>query len=166
MPELKSMIIFNKTTSDEIKLLLSLLITGFILLFFYLFLNKLEILWTSYSFILLGLIICIINNFTQKNYEMIVSCILIIFIVCFNIYITVSYKNKISQNQVSSSYYSLSLSNILLLFLQLYIISTNIFISNHTFGMLQLTQIAFLITLSLIINITQMIILQSFSTDG
>jgi len=163
MPDVK--LLFNKTT-DEIKLLLSLLITGSILLFFYLFLNKLEILWTSYSFILLGLIVCIISNFNQKNYEIIVSSMLIIFIISFNIYITASYKNKISQHQVSSSYYSLSFSNILLLFLELYIIS-NIFISsNNTFGMLQLTQIAFLITLSLIINITQMIILQSFSTDG
>lgn len=151
--------------TDEVKLILSLIITGIVVLLFYLFINKLEILWTSYAFIMLGLIVIIYNFFTNKIYLSIAS-ILILFIISFNIYITAIYNDKISDNKVPVSYIPLSISNSILLFIEIYVILNSILATNVIFDKLKLTQIGFLVCLGTVINITQMITLKSFPTDG
>lgn len=150
--------------NDNIKVVVSSLITGIIILFFYVFVNKLEILWSSYAFLLLGLLMSLIDSF-GKVYFM-VACILMIFIISFNIYITVVFKNKIEENKVPNSYGTFSVSSIILILLQLYIVINNLIKKETNFDKLKLLQLCFLITLSFIISITQMIILKSFSTDG
>jgi hypothetical protein len=105
-------------SNNETNVVIALLITGLIILTFYVFINMLQILWTSLSFLLLGLIFCFIFFF-NKNKELLISCFLIIFTISFNIYITAIYQDNITQNKVPDSYHSLSMSNIILLYIEI-----------------------------------------------
>jgi hypothetical protein len=150
--------------SYEPNVVISLLITGLIILTFYVFINMLEILWTSLSFLLLGLILCFIFFFDKKK-ELLISCFLIIFTISFNIYITAIYQDNITQNKVPDSYHSLSMSNIILLYIEIFFVTKNI-ISPDNFDKTKLSIVSFLVVLSIILLITQMVILQNFTTDG
>jgi len=153
---------------DLFQLLVSLLYTGIVLLIIYILINKLEMLWTSYSFILLGLILSIYLFFKPFNLKVIIACFFLIFSISYNIYITSIYKNNISENKIPKSYYSLSISNIILICLLLYIVIISINLENKTFiiNNSNFYIFLFLITLSFILNITEMIILKNFITDG
>jgi len=151
-------------SNNETNVVIALLITGLIILTFYVFINMLQILWTSLSFLLLGLIFCFIFFF-NKNKELLISCFLIIFTISFNIYITAIYQDNITQNKVPDSYHSLSMSNIILLYIEIFFVTKNI-ISPDNFDKTKLSIVSFLVVLSIILLITQMVILQNFTTDG
>jgi hypothetical protein len=148
----------------EPNVVISLLITGLVILTFYVFINMLEILWTSLSFLLLGLILCFIFFFDKKK-ELLISCFLIIFTISFNIYITAIYQDNITQNKVPDSYHSLSMSNIILLYIEIIFVTKNIIYPDN-FDKTKLSIVSFLVVLSIILLITQMVILQNFTTDG
>jgi len=150
--------------NNQTNVVISLLITGIVILTFYVFYNMLEILWTSFSFLLLGLILYFILSF-NKNKLILISCFLTIFTIFFNIYITAIYKDIITQNKLPDIYYSLSISNIILLYIEIiFLIKTIIFEDNFDKTKLSIT--SFIVVLSVIILITQMVILQNFTTDG
>jgi hypothetical protein len=151
-------------SNNETNVVIALLITGLIILTFYVFINMLQILWTSLSFLLLGLIFCFIFFF-NKNKELLISCFLIIFTISFNIYITAIYQDNITQNKVPDSYHSLSMSNIILLYIEIIFVTKNI-ISQDNFDKTKLLVVSFLVVLSIILLITQMVILKNFTTDG
>jgi hypothetical protein len=151
-------------SNNETNVVIALLITGLIILTFYVFINMLQILWTSLSFLLLGLIFCFIFFF-NKNKELLISCFLIIFTISFNIYITAIYQDNITQNKVPDSYHSLSMSNIILLYIEIIFVTKNI-ISQDNFDKTKLSVVSFLVVLSIILLITQMVILKNFTTDG
>jgi uncharacterized membrane protein len=114
---------------------------------------------------MLGLMVLSYNFFNTKIYLLLAS-ILLLFIISLNIYITAIYNDEISNNRVPTSYVPLSISNSILLMLEMYIIITSIVSANINFDRLKLSQIGFLVCLGAVINITQMITLQSFPTDG
>jgi len=80
---------------DLFQLLVSLLYTGIVLLIIYILINKLEMLWTSYSFILLGLILSVFLFFKPFNLKVIIACFFLMFSISYNIYITAIYRNNI-----------------------------------------------------------------------
>ena len=150
--------------NNQTNVVISLLITGIVILTFYVFYNMLEILWTSFSFLLLGLILYFILSF-NKNKLILISCFLTIFTIFFIIYITAIYKDIITQNKLPDIYYSLSISNIILVYIEIiFLIKTIIFEDNFDKTKLSIT--SFIVVLSVIILITQMVILQNFTTDG
>jgi len=150
--------------NNETNVVISLLVTGIVILTFYVFLNMLEILWTSFSFLLSGLLLYFILSF-NKNKEILISCFLIISTICFNIYITAIYQDNITQNKLPDSYYSLSMSNIILLFIEIIFVTKTIIFQDN-FDKTKLSTISFLVVLNIIVLITQIIILQNFITDG
>jgi len=150
--------------NNETNVVISLLITGIVILHVYPFNNSLQILWTSFSFLLLGLIMCFIIFF-NKNKEILISCFLIIFTIVFNIYITAIYQDNITQNKLPGSFYSLFMSNITLLSVEIMFVTKSI-IYQDNFDKTKLSIVSFLVVLSVILLITQMVILQNFTTDG
>jgi uncharacterized membrane protein YidH (DUF202 family) len=108
--------------------------------------------------------LCFIFFFDKKK-ELLISCFLIIFTISFNIYITAIYQDNITQNKVPDSYHSLSMSNIILLYIEIFFVTKNI-ISPDNFDKTKLSIVSFLVVLSIILLITQMVILQNFTTDG
>ena len=113
------------------------------------------------------------SSIIQQLYTILMSSgplILMLGIICFVLYLLITYYSKISAGQVSSSYNSFSNIIVMLLFLQVYLIYINIDNTNFessgklskiTSGIMYLLGV-----LTIICSINLYIILKYYTTDG
>ena len=140
---------------------------------------------TGYSILLLGImmiLIILLNNILkitqdqqifQLIYTILISTgpfLLMLLNIAFILYLIISYKDKIVENNISKSYHSFSNITIILILIQLYIIYTNI--SNDNFektGKINKVTISIIYLLGIFASISSIIIftiLKYFTTDG
>jgi len=96
--------------------------------------------------------------------------LLMLGVIAFLLYSTINFKDSIIENHVSKSYYSFSNISIILLFIQLYLVYTNIstekFESTGKMSKVTISLIYLLGVLELISSIIIYTILNYFKTDG
>jgi len=125
------------------------------------------VLTTSYAFLFLGMSLIVLEVFNGNNSKtktnLLISFIMIFSILAFNIYILIMYKDKIESNDVSPSYYSLTnASKVLLIAIMSLLISS----FYYPYTNLKVSIMLLLVSISVIINIIEVVILKDFTTDG
>jgi len=165
-----------------------LIITGFIAFIVGIFTQgktSLDSYIAGYSVLILGimmLLIILFNNVlkfiqnasvSQQIYQIFINCgpfILILAIISFILYLMIKYKKNIVENRVSNGYYSFSNIAAILIFIQLYIIYTNIttpsFETTGKISSVTMNVIYLLGVLTSICSIILYTILKYFTTDG
>jgi len=113
------------------------------------------------------------NSITQQLYTIFMTSgplILMLGVICFVLYLLITHYNKISAGQVSSSYNSFSNIIVMLLFLQVYLVYTNIDNSNfESSGKISKVTSSIMYLLGVLITICSInlyIILKYYTTDG
>jgi hypothetical protein len=96
--------------------------------------------------------------------------LLMLVVISFILYLMITYKNNIINNRVSKGYYSFSNISVLLLFIQLYIVYTNITTDKfETTGKISKVTSSIIYLLSVLTGICAVIlftILKYYTTDG
>lgn len=143
---------------------ISFIITGFILSFISLFIQVNIALAVSLMLQFIGISGVTYEGYKKNNFYVVLTGLLMMSILVFNNYIIFKYNDRISKKEVPEIYYSFSTSNILL-----FLVTCGLFVYKvvkNKFDMSYFSILVFLMTINLIILITESVILKNYSTDG
>jgi hypothetical protein len=151
------------------------IITGYIISIISIFYTQVIISYVAYSLQFIGLSGFLYSIYVKGMFQYFLPIIGVLFVMAFNLYLLYNYNDKIENRLVPSSYYTFNTCSKWLILLESLLIYNKI----TTIGGTTLTQpsepkssdstisvLGFLITLNIIIIITESVILGNFSTDG
>jgi hypothetical protein len=137
--------------------------------------------YVTLGFSILLILLVLISNLSSENQEFSFKLLgsvltntmpffLMLALLCFLLYYSIKYQDKISRGAVSDGYYTFSNISIVLLFIQMYIIYTNVaskeFEETHKISQTNSSIIFLLcVLISFCVNIIH-IILKYYTTDG
>lgn len=151
-------------TNTILQVSIVFIITGYILTFISIMINVNLSLVTSLILQFVGLSGISFESYNNNNYYILISSLILMFILIFNIYISFKYDEKITKKRVPEIYYSFSFANILLVLLETAIIVHGLL--KNSFNISTMSIVTFLLTFNFIILTTISVILKDYSTDG
>lgn len=148
------------------------MITGYIISIISIFYTQVIISYVAYSLQFIGLSGFLYSSYMKGMVQYFLPIIGVLFVMAFNLYLLYNYNEKIENRRVPSSYYTFNTCSKWLILLESLLIYNKITASGGT----TLTEpktsdstisvLGFLLTLNIIIIITESVILGNFSTDG
>ena len=152
------------------------IITGYIISIISIFYTQVIISYVAYSLQFIGLSGFLYSSYVKGIYQYFLPIIGVLFVMAFNLYLLYNYNEKIENRRVPSSYYTFNTCSKWLILLETLLIYNKITTNGGTTLTEQpsepkssdstISVLGFLITLNIIIIITESVILGNFSTDG
>ena len=152
------------------------IITGYIISIISIFYTQVIISYVAYSLQFIGLFGFLYSSYVKGLSYYFLPIVGVLFVLGFNLYLLYNYHDKIENRHVPSSYYTFNTCSKWLILLETILIFNKITTIGGTKTPQQpsepkssdstLSVLGFLITLSIIIIITESVILGNFSTDG